>query len=274
MKSGANYIKLIRLDIEDIENVANIIFTFKSKKVVQKKYPEEVTYNDGIFSVPLYQQDTIDLAGYCKAEAQINYIGGSVAKSDIACFVMDESLSTEIVEGDTPSSTDKPIRFSIVGSTLVAKIEGDISPEDIKKAVDEYLKNNPIEAGISESECETIVSDYVTEHKEELKGERGEKGDKGDAFTFADFTTEQLESLKVKGDKGEQGIQGEKGEKGADGKDGQNGKDGKTPVLGVDYFTSEDKQAIINSVIVSTDLKQEIKTDVIDSLPKAEGEVY
>jgi len=268
MKSGANYIKLIRLDIEDIENVANIIFTFKSKKVVQKKYPDEVTYNDGIFSVPLYQQDTIDLAGYCKAEAQINYIGGSVAKSDIACFLMDESLSTEIVEGDTPSSTDKPIRISIVGSTLVAKIEGDINPEDIKKAVDEYLKNNPIEAGISESECETIVSDYVTEHKEELKGERGEKGD---AFTFADFTTEQLESLKVKGDNGEQGIQGEKGENGIDGKDGI---DGKTPVLGVDYFTSEDKQAIINSVIVSTDLKQEIKTDVIESLPKAEGEVY
>ena len=36
---------------------------------------------------------------------------------------------------------------------------------------------------------------------------------------------------------------------GAEGKAGANGKDGKTPVKGVDYFTEEDIQGIVNNVL-------------------------
>lgn len=64
-----------------------------------------------------------------------------------------------------------------------------------------------------------------------LKGDKGDKGDPGAPFTYDMFTEEQLEALK-----GEQGEQGEKGEAGY------------TPVKGVDYWTEEDKQAIIDEV--------------------------
>lgn len=52
----------------------------------------------------------------------------------------------------------------------------------------------------------TGVSDYLTTHTEDFKGERGEPGApgvQGKSFTFEDFTEEQLQQLK--GDKGEPG---------------------------------------------------------------------
>lgn len=49
---------------------------------------------------------------------------------------------------------------------------------------------------IDKSKVEQIVSDYVTDHKDELKGDKGDKGDTG-----------------------EQGPQGEQGPKGEDGSD-------------------------------------------------------
>ena len=58
----------------------------------------------------------------------------------------------------------------------------------------------------------------------------------------------------LQGEPGIQGPQGPKGEDGAPGKDGLNGepgvpgKDGYTPVKGVDYWTEEDKRAIINEI--------------------------
>lgn len=59
------------------------------------------------------------------------------------------------------------------------------------------------------------------------------KGDKGNPFTYDDFTEEQLLALH--------------------GKDGKDGADGKTPVKGVDYFTEDDKQEIIDMVEIDID---------------------
>ena len=74
-------------------------------------------------------------------------------------------------------------------------------------------KGEEIEQSIGEA-----VGAYVTEHADELKGDKGDaftyedftpeqlealKGEKGDAFEYEDFTPEQLEALKVKGDKGD-----------------------------------------------------------------------
>lgn len=87
------------------------------------------------------------------------------------------------------------------------------------------------------------------------QGERGEKGDKGDAFTYEDFTDEQMAALK--GEKGDAGIQGERGEKGdaftyEDFTEEQlaalKGEPGAAPVKGVDYWTAEDKQEILNEL--------------------------
>ena len=99
------------------------------------------------------------------------------------------------------------------------------------------------------------------------EGPQGPKGDKGD-----------------KGDTGEQGIQGPKGDKGdtgatgpegpqgpagADGKDGAQGPKGDTPVKGTDYWTSADKNAIVNDV--NTLLTAEVETEVENQLDGAKA---
>lgn len=46
-------------------------------------------------------------------------------------------------------------------------------------------------------------------------------------------------------------LKGERGLDGTPGQDGQNGQDGKTPVKGVDYYTDQDKQEIVEDVLAS-----------------------
>lgn len=70
------------------------------------------------------------------------------------------------------------------------------------------------------------------------KGDTGAKGDKGD-----------------KGDKGEQGLPGIQGQQGIQ---GEKGADGYTPVKGKDYFTIEDVQNIVNQVIATLPIEQEV----------------
>lgn len=70
-----------------------------------------------------------------------------------------------------------------------------------------------------------------------LKGDKGDTGARGEAFLYSDFTAEQLAALK--GDKGEKGLKGDKG------------TDGKTPVKGVDYWTADDQESIVNDVLAA-----------------------
>ena len=51
--------------------------------------------------------------------------------------------------------------------------------------------------------------------------------------------------------RGEQGYTPKKGVDYRDGVDGKNGADGKTPVRGVDYWTEEDKQSIVDEVLAA-----------------------
>lgn len=114
------------------------------------------------------------------------------------------------------------------------------------------------------------------------QGETGPQGDTGAAFTYADFTAEQLAALTgpqgpqgeqgPKGDTGEQGpqgiqgiqgpqgeqgpqgdagIQGPAGQTGPQGEQGPAGADGYTPQRGVDYWTAEDQQAIVDAVLAA-----------------------
>ena len=62
------------------------------------------------------------------------------------------------------------------------------------------------------------------------------------------------------GPQGDPGPAGKDGQPGKDGKDGTDGKDGYTPVKGKDYFTEEDINGIVDSVI--------------NALPSAEGGSY
>ena len=62
---------------------------------------------------------------------------------------------------------------------------------------------------------------------------------------------EWVEITALKGDTGATGAQGIQGIQGPAGKDGTNGKDGadgKTPIKGTDYFTTAEKQEMIEEV--------------------------
>lgn len=68
------------------------------------------------------------------------------------------------------------------------------------------------------------------------KGSQGQKGDKGE---------QGIQGVKGdKGDRGERGLQGIQGMQGVQGKQGEKGQDGYTPIKGVDYWTTQDKQEI------------------------------
>ena len=59
----------------------------------------------------------------------------------------------------------------------------------------------------------------------------------------------------LKGDKGDKGDKGEKGDKGDKGDTGEKGNTGYTPQKGIDYYTEEEQQQLIQVV---TDAVNEI----------------
>lgn len=123
--------------------------------------------------------------------------------------------------------------------------------ENMAEEVEKYLKENPPTTDLSDYYTKSEV-DAAIETISLTPGPKGDKGDQGPQGIQG-----------IQGVQGEQGIQGPKGDTGADGKDGEpgkdgeNGQDGYTPIKGTDYWTEEDKTAIVN--------------DVLAALPAAEG---
>ena len=89
------------------------------------------------------------------------------------------------------------------------------------------------------------MTDYIEEHKEELKGVDGFSPIatiiETDTGTFIEITDKN----------GTTSAEIRNGTNGIDGTDGIDGEDGYTPVKGTDYFTEEDKQVIESEVITS-----------------------
>lgn len=143
MKQGATYLLAIKLDA-NLEDIAEVIFTLQGDSAVQKRYPYDVSQKDGLFSIPLTQEDTMLL---CKTysrkieiEAQINYTNLSVSKTSITEIFLRRSLATEIVDGNTPAGISATeVSLEVVGGVLVATV----SPEYIKQSVDQYFEENP-----------------------------------------------------------------------------------------------------------------------------------
>lgn len=153
--------------------------------------------------------------------------------------VVVSQLNSGYVKGETPQPPTPTVYEQLI-EKIDAIIGGDIPPEAIEKAVEDYLKTHPIEAGITEEECQQIVVDYVTQHKDELKGDPGEPG-----------------HTPVKG---------------VDYFDGAPGKDGYTPVKGVDYFDGKDGADGKDYVITASDYNA-IADVVLGKLTVAEGQV-
>ncbi len=163
---------------------------------------------------------------------------------------------------------------------------GGVDPDDIAKAVADYLAAHPIEetdptvpewakaktkptysaaevGAISQSDLQAATDAALAQAKASgaFDGPQGPAGAPGKEGTAgADGVTPHI------GDNGNwyigstdtgkpsRGVAGEKGSDGANGKDGaqgEKGADGKTPVRGTDYWTAADKQEIVNSVIAA-----------------------
>lgn len=88
-----------------------------------------------------------------------------------------------------------------------------------------------------------------------IKGATGAKGEKGD--TGAQGPKGETGAAGKDGATGATGPQGPKGDKGETGAAGAKGADGKTPVKGVDYWTDEDKQEIVDAVLAASQTPQE-----------------
>ena len=107
--------------------------------------------------------------------------------------------------------------------------------------------------------------DLTEEQKATLKGDKGDTGPAGadgrspiiaiiDGVWYIDGVNTGIGAVGpegAKGDQGDQGIQGIQGvpgEQGPQGAQGVPGNDGYTPQRGIDYWTEEDKQEILNEV--------------------------
>lgn len=125
MKQGTTPTKKIQIDVEN-SLIESIIFTIKSgKNLLSKRYPDEVEYKDGYYLLNLSQEDTKDLELFCLLEAQINLLGGAVAKTVTESFFVSSSIYTEIQGDHAGGVEDKEISLS---SSDMIVVEGKSSP--------------------------------------------------------------------------------------------------------------------------------------------------
>lgn len=155
-----------------------------------------------------------------------------------------ESIKQE--NGATPEPTPD-VYSQIIAMLEKIEIQG-VTDEQLEKAITKYFAEHPIET-LTEEDVQRIVSEYVTAHKGELKGDKGDKGDPGapgnDGMDGADGTNGKS-AYNIAVDNGFTGTETEWLEslKGNTGEPGAPGADGYTPVRGTDYWTAEDKAEI------------------------------
>ena len=63
----------------------------------KKQYPGQVDLIESSFAIPFTQEETEIFSKIFYVEAQINYLGGSVDKTEITPLQMSDTLFTEVV---------------------------------------------------------------------------------------------------------------------------------------------------------------------------------
>ena len=102
--------------------------------------------------------------------------------------------------------------------------------------IDEYARNN---MGVKEEDVVGFVDDYVTENKEQLKGDKGDKGDNGaNGVNGSDGKS----AYDIARDNGFDGTESEW----LDSLVGKDGENVVTPQKGTDYWTNTDKEEILS----------------------------
>ena len=165
---------------------------------------------------------------------------GDLITADTATVYINES---GYEDGGTPEDPSPTVYEQIIA--MLNEIEtGGIPDDKIADAVEKYLSEHPVET-LTEEDVQQIVSEYVTAHKGELKGDKGDKGDPGapgnDGMDGADGV-DGKSAYDIAVDNGFTGTETEWLEslKGNTGEPGAPGADGYTPVKGTDYWTADD----------------------------------
>ena len=165
---------------------------------------------------------------------------GDLITADTATVYINDS---GYEDGGAPQDPSPTVYEQIIA--MLNEIEtGGIPDDKIAAAVQAYLEAHPVES-LTEQDVQRIVSEYVTAHKWELKGDKGDKGDPGapgnDGMDGADGTNGKS-AYNIAVDNGFTGTETEWLEslKGNTGEPGAPGDDGYTPVRGTDYWTADD----------------------------------
>lgn len=177
MKSGATYFIPVRSDL-DVTAVDKVIFTIKGAATIKKEYPGDVTVSNGIFMIPLTQEDTKALAPSGRdilIEGQVNFKDKSVGKTGINRLHTSGTLATELVEGNYPTGYNmEEVKMDFMDGVIVAHVE----VEEVNKIVDDL---HEVERDARSVIAETSRIGAVTEAKgnaAESKGNYAEqKGD-------------------------------------------------------------------------------------------------
>lgn len=120
----------------------------------------------------------------------------------------------------------------------------------IKNAVEDYLEQNPVKAPVQSvngqtGEVKLTAQDVGAISQDDLQEATNK------ALAQAKESGEFDGPQGLAGPKGDTGPQGPKGDTGDIGPQGPAGPAGKTPEKGVDYFTDEDKSAIVSDVLAA-----------------------
>lgn len=191
MKQGATgFLKIKIDDVIKIDEVNSIIFTVTTPDrdlQFKKSYPDDVSYEDGYYYIPLFQQDTVNMEGVYKIEAQINMKNAEVVKTTINKLFINSSLNTTMLDSN-PS-------FRQIGSLVDMKVEGIAIGRDGENGA----TFTPIMTG-------TVLSwenDKGLENPQPVDL-KGEKGDKGDPYTESQEFKDYYQKVKDTVNKSEQ----------------------------------------------------------------------
>ena len=175
MKIGENGIIIFSMPDVDLELIDKVIFTFQGYGRITKSYPSNgVSYDNGRFFIGLNQEDTMILAKEMKikisCEAQINYKSKAVVKTNMIEFMLERTLGTSVVEGNTPSKDVASLELHYQNGVVVVGSTVNVTDAQIRRALGDDV--------ITQDNFDTTCATFMEEHPE-YKGEKGDPGTNG-----------------------------------------------------------------------------------------------
>lgn len=177
---------------QNISRIDNFSPTEKSENYLEAQFNFKTDDWQGVTKTAVFEnakakviKDVILVNDKCLVPWEV-LDGNSAIKVSVYGVSLSEKITTDIAEfklnstlhGGSATTEPTPDVYQQI-INMIENIEaGDVPEEQITKAVDKYLAEHPVDT-LTKEDVQNIVSTYVTEHKEELKGEKGDKGDPG-----------------------------------------------------------------------------------------------